>query len=203
MSFVKTGIILLAAAACASAIEPAMSAEQREMVVKLLRESQKETLDLVSSISDEQWKWKPAPNRWSVGECVEHIMLSEGLLRVKMEEALAGAPNPDWQAKTAGKTEFLLKVMAPRQGKAEAPESIQPQSKLTRVEVMAKLAQTRAKTLKFAETTEATMNDHTAEHPFPVFNTLSAYQWLLYIPLHNMRHDKQIQEVMATEGYPK
>ena len=39
-------------------------------------------------------------------------------------------------------------------------------------------------------------------HPFPIFKVLNAYQWLLYIPLHNLRHDQQIAEVKRTPGYP-
>lgn len=30
----------------------------------------------------------------------------------------------------------------------------------------------------------------------PVFNMLNAYQWLLYIPLHNVRHNRQIAEAL-------
>ena len=179
-----------------------MSELQRDQAVKWLHESQKEFMDLVTPLSDEQWKWKPSPERWSVGECAEHIMLSETLLFSKVQDALAHDPNPDWEKKTAGKTDFLLKVMAPRLGKAVAPEPIQPHSIVARAEVMSQFAEVRAKTLEFATTSKAPLNDHTSEHPFPVFNTLSAYQWLIYIPLHNERHDKQIQEVMATPGFP-
>ena len=32
---------------------------------------------------------------------------------------------------------------------------------------------------------------------------LNGYQWLIYAPLHTMRHDKQIAEVKATPEYPK
>jgi hypothetical protein len=32
---------------------------------------------------------------------------------------------------------------------------------------------------------------------------LNAYQWLIYLPLHTERHDKQIAEVKASPGYPK
>jgi hypothetical protein len=46
------------------------------------------------------------------------------------------------------------------------------------------------------------LKQYTVEHPFPVFGTLNAYQWLIYVPLHTMRHDKQIAEVKATAGYP-
>jgi hypothetical protein len=57
--------------------------------------------------------------------------------------------------------------------------------------------------VKFATGTEAALKEHTVEHPFPIFGTLNAYQWLIYVPLHTMRHDKQIAEVKATAGYPK
>lgn len=185
------------------AADHAMTPEERQKTIQLLKDSRQETLSLVESLSDEQWKWKPAPNRWSVAEVTEHIMLAEGSLFSKVQEALANPANPEWETKTKGKTELLLRVMAPRMGKAEAPESIQPASKLSRAEIMRRLADGRAATIKFTEETQASFHDHTAEHAFQFFNTLNAYQWLIYIPLHNQRHDKQIQEVIAAEGFPK
>ena len=137
-----------------------------------------------------------------MGEVAEHILLAEGSLLGKMREALAAPVNPEWEAKTAGKTEFLLKIMAPRLGKAVAPEPIQPNGKLSRAEIMSRFAEARAGTIQFTSETLASMKDHTSEHPFKFFGTLNAYQWLIYVPLHNMRHDKQIQEVMATAGFP-
>ena len=67
---------------------------------------------------------------------------------------------------------------------------------------MKKFAEVRGITLKFVEDTKLPLKEHLAEHPFPIFNPLNAYQWVLYIPLHNMRHDKQIEEVKATPGFP-
>ena len=48
-------------------------------------------------------------------------------------------------------TEFILKVMAPRMGKAQAPEDIQPRGNLTRAEIMSRFAEVRANTLQFAD----------------------------------------------------
>jgi hypothetical protein len=31
---------------------------------------------------------------------------------------------------------------------------------------------------------------------------LHAYHWLLYVPLHTIRHNQQIAEVKAAPGYP-
>jgi uncharacterized damage-inducible protein DinB len=183
--------------------DPHMTAEDRAKVVKLLNDSHKQTLDLLEGLSEEQLKFKPVPEKWSVLEVAEHIYLAEGLLFGSVEKALAEKQNPEWETKTKGKTEFLERVMVSRDRKATAPESIVPSGKLTRDEVIAKLKEFRAKSLKFAEETKLPLKAHTLDHPFPVFNTLNAYQWLIYIPLHNIRHNKQIEEVKSDPNFPK
>lgn len=186
-----------------AAQDPKMTADERAKLVKYLHDSQKQLLDSISGVSEAQWKFKPAPERWSVGEVAEHIYLSEGLLFAQAEAAIAAKPNPDWTEKTKGKTELLERVMVQRVGRAQAPESIVPSGKLTRDELIAKFKEARAKTLIFAETTELPLKAHTTEHPFPIFSTLNAYQWVIYIPLHNIRHNQQIDEVKAHPDYPK
>jgi uncharacterized damage-inducible protein DinB len=168
-----------------------------------LDESYAQTIAAVEKLSDAQWAFKAAPEKWSVGEVVEHIMMAEGLLFAQVEKALAAPVRENWAEKTKGKTEFIERVMVKRQGKAQAPESIVPSGKIPRAELMAKLKEARAKTKKFATETQAELHSHTTDHSFPVFNTLSAYQWLVYIPLHNIRHNQQIEEVKANPNFPK
>jgi hypothetical protein len=186
-----------------AADEGKMTPEEKAKVIKLLVDSQKETLNAIESLSDEQLKFKTAPERWSVAEVAEHILMAEALLFSAMERALATQPNPEWETKTKGKTEFLEKVMVNRQGKAQAPESIVPTGKLSRAELIARLKESRAKTMKFAEETQLPLKAHTFDHPFPVFGTLNGYQWLIYIPLHNIRHNLQIAEVRAAPNFPQ
>jgi hypothetical protein len=187
---------------------PAFSADanilpkERADLIRDLEASRQEFLESVSHLSDAQWRWKSAPERWSVGECAEHIVLSEEMLFGKAQEALKNPPDPDWATKTAGKTEILLSVMAQRKGKATSPEEIRPSGKFTRAEIMRKFSENRERTLKFVKDTNLPLKEHLAPHPFPMFNPLNAYQWVLYIPLHNMRHDKQIAEVKETPGFP-
>ena len=187
----------------ATAPTPKMSDEDRAKALKWLDESYAQTIAAVEKLSDAQWSFKSAPEKWSVGECVEHIMMAEGLLFGQVEKALAAPVPAEWAEKTKGKTEFIERVMVKRQGKAQAPEAIVPSGKIARAELMTKLKEARAKTRKFAVETQAEMNSHTADHIFPVFNTLSAYQWLVYIPLHNLRHNQQIDEVKAHANFPK
>ncbi len=185
------------------AADATITAEERAHAVQLLRDSQKEFLSAVEGLTDAQWTYKSSPERWSVGETAEHIVLAEGLLFSAVQGAVASGPNPDWETKTRGKTEFIEKVMVDRSHKAQAPEQIVPGGKLSRDEVIQRYKDARGKTLKFAEETDVPLKERTLEHPFPVFGTLNAYQWLIYIPLHNMRHDQQIAEVKASPGFPK
>src|ERR1700722_5841793 len=91
------------------AADPHMTKEEREKVVGLLKRSQAEYLSYVEGLSDAQWTFKPGPDRWSVGETAEHIVLAEGLLFGSVEKAVSSPPNPDWEAQTKGKTEFTAR----------------------------------------------------------------------------------------------
>ena len=184
------------------AADPHVTADERAQLLKWLDESRQEFFTAIDGLSDAQWRWKPAPDRWSVGETSEHIVLAEAMLFGFARKAIAAPPNPDWEKQTAGKTEFLVRVMPARQGKAVAPEPIVPREGLTRAQVKERFDKQRIDILDAVNGAGAALKEHTAVHPFPVFGTLNAYQWLVYIPLHTMRHDKQIAEVKTTPGYP-
>src|SRR5262245_63565660 len=88
-----------------SSEDPNMTAEDRAKVIKLLNESHKQTLDLMEGLSEEQLKFKSAPEKWSVLEVAEHILLAEGLLFASVEKDLAVKQNTEWETKTKGTTE--------------------------------------------------------------------------------------------------
>src|SRR5205814_1285125 len=80
-----------------------LTADERAKVINWLEESRKEFLAAIDGVSEEQWKWKSAPNRWSVGETAEHIVLAEAGLFENVQKAMASPANPDWESKTKGK----------------------------------------------------------------------------------------------------
>jgi uncharacterized damage-inducible protein DinB len=186
-----------------TASEPSMTPEERTKAIKLMKDSEAATLEALEKLSDEQLKFKATPEKWSILEVAEHIMLAEGLIFGAVERAIANQTNPEWETKTKGKTEFIEKVIVNRGMKAQAPENIVPSGKLSRAEIIAKYKEARVKTLKFAEETQLPLKSHTLDHPFKIFGTLNAYQWLIYVPLHNMRHNLQIEEVKSNPNFPK
>jgi hypothetical protein len=176
--------------------------DERARAVKLLLDTNKEFFVAVEKLSDAQWSYKPSPFRWSVAEVAEHIMLTEAAIFSVIQRALAGKPNPDWEAKTAGKDQLVERLVAGRVGRVQAPVEIRPSGKMGRDEVMRRFKEGRDKVMGFAEHTSLPLKAHTYDNPFPVFNTLNAYDWLLYIPSHTVRHLKQIAEIKAGAGFP-
>lgn len=185
------------------AAEPRPSAEEKTKAVNLLKESRDEFLKQVEGLTAEQWRFKPAPDRWSIAEVSEHIMRTELGLFGFVKKALADPVNPEWEKKTEGKTAFIEKVMPTPVQRAQAPVEVRPEGKMTREEVLEGFKKGRGQVLELMETTEAPLHAHTADHPFPVFGTLSAYQWICYIPWHTQRHLKQIAGVKADPNFPK
>ena len=187
--------------------QPTLSDEERAQVLELFDQSTDLYLGLLAGVSDRQWSFKPAPDRWSVGECAEHIMRSNELLYGSAKAALANAADPEWHEKTKGKSELLLAVMPNRNpggaGGASAPQEIRPTGEFTRTEIVRRFKELHERARAYVAETEEPLKQHLEQHPFPVFNPLNAYDWILYVPLHTIRHCKQMIEVMETEGYPE
>jgi DinB superfamily len=181
---------------------PHITTEERAQVLRWLEESHNDFFAAIDRLSDGQWNWKPAPERWSVAEIAEHIVLAEALLFNFARKAIGGIPNPCWDEQTNGKTELLIQAMPAREGKATAPEPLVPRERLTRTEVKDRFARKRIDIVEFTNETPLALKEFTLPHPFPAFGTLNAYQWLIYVPLHTLRHNKQIAEVKAATGYP-
>src|SRR5665213_283648 len=77
----KTAAVLLFALAPLMATETgAMSDAERAYLVGQLEQSKKDMLASIDGLSSAQWKFKPAPEVWSVRECAEHIILAEGYI---------------------------------------------------------------------------------------------------------------------------
>ncbi|HEV3331887.1 MAG TPA: DinB family protein [Bryobacteraceae bacterium] len=196
-------VVLLSLLLCAplSAGDARMTPEERTKALNWLEESRKEFLAAIDGVTDQQWRWKPSPDRWSVGEVAEHIVLAEASQFANVKKAISSPANPAWEEKTKGKTETLVAVLAPRLGKAQAPEAIVPKGGMTPAQVKERFERQRVEIARFATETDLPLKQYTIDNPF--FGALNAYQWLIYAPLHTMRHDKQIAEVKATPGYPK
>ena len=193
-------ILVLTIQAPAQTADPKMTKAERAELIELLNQSEKEFLQAVEGLSEQQWSFKPGPDRWSVAECAEHIVLAEALLFDTATTSLTAATDDKWE-ETLRKTDVLRRALPNRSTKVDAPAAIKPRQAMTRQQLMARFKEQRARALAYVQETEAPLKAHTAANPF--FGPLNAHQWLLYIPLHHLRHNLQIAEVKSSSSYPQ
>ena len=193
-------LVLTTGTAAQTAQDLKMTRAERAELIELLNKSEKEFLQAVEGLTEQQWAFKPAPERWSVAEVAEHIVLAEALLFETATKSLTGPSDANWEA-TLAKTDRLRMALPNRSTKVDAPVAIRPQHGLTRPQLMARFKEQRARALAYAQETEAPLKAHTAANPF--FGPLNAHQWLIYIPLHHLRHNQQIAEVKTSPDYPR
>jgi hypothetical protein len=184
-----------------------LTAEEHQELLKLLDESRDLLMSRITGLSDEQWNFKPNADRWSVAECVEHIVRSERALLEYAQGAMEAGPDEEWAEKVKGKTELLRRVMPNRNpggaGGAQAPMEIRPTDNWSRAKAIQEFYTMRGEVVAYCETIEKPIKEYTKEHPFPVFGWLSAHDWLIYVPLHTIRHSRQLIEVQEDPNYPK
>jgi hypothetical protein len=172
----------------------------RDKLVDHLKKTEAAFLKSIDGVSDAQWTWKSAPDRWSVAETAEHITKAEDMLRGMVEGMMKTPAAPDLLAKTRGKEEVILKNIPDRSKKATAPEPLVPKGSFaSRAALIEAFKAARAKTLAIAGGT--TDLRAYAQPGLPV-GEVDAYQFVLFLSAHTERHTKQIDEVKATAGYP-
>ncbi|MFZ0796404.1 MAG: DinB family protein [Terriglobales bacterium] len=197
-------VLALALAGIAQTAAPTtLSSEERENALKSLQSTHDAFLKSIAGLSEKQWRFKPAPDRWSVAEVSEHITVAESsLLGLVQKQIMASPAAPDKRAEAAGKDEMILKMVPDRTHKVQAPEFLKPTNRwATQAELTRAFEDSRKATMDYVRTTNDDLRDHFGPHP--MLGPLDAYQWILLISAHSERHTKQIEEVKADPNFPK
>jgi hypothetical protein len=179
-----------------------IASQDRARLVQYLSATRDQVIVESAKLSDAQWNFKPAPDRWSVGDVVEHLALAEDFLMDTQRKTLSGpAATPEQRAATKGKDDLIVKAIPDRTQKAQAPEPLRPGKRLGgRADVLNAFTERRGKSLAYADKTTDDLRAHVGESPI---GPVDAYQWLLFIGAHTERHLAQIREVKADAQFPK
>lgn len=198
-------LMVLASALPVSALaaQQQLTKEEREFLVRQLKESRAGLMKSVEGMSATQWTWKPAPDRWSASEVAEHLLLTEAMVMgLVNDQVLKSPPQPEMRPVIAYKDGAVRTKLLDRSWKAQAPEPAQPKGAYPDEGVWSKaMNEARASTIKWVKSTKDDLRGHVAPHP--AFGPLDAYQWALVLPYHMQRHTMQIEEVKKAPGYPE
>jgi hypothetical protein len=192
------GLLLMAAATVASAQE--VTQAEKDRALQYLETTKKGVLEATKGLSEAQWNFKPAPDRWSVAQVTEHIAAAEDFLRTLAKEKVMLAPAGE-AGRDASKTDETVMAMVPdRSHKAQAPEPLVPTNRFGSPEGSIKhFVESRATTEDFLRNATG-MRDHVLDSPM---GKLDAYEFVLLVAAHSERHTKQINEVKADPNFPK
>jgi DinB superfamily len=176
-----------------------LAADNGKLVQHLDRTSAK-FLASVHGLSEAQWNYKPAPDKWSVAECAEHIAAAESFIRAAIEKSLAGPAAKKAALKDAVKDDAVTAFVVDRSKSFKAPEPLAPSNRFGSPAAAVQAFETeRAKTTELAKTSTG-LRTHTADHPG--FGPLDAYGWMLFLSAHTERHTLQIEEIKSSDAYP-
>jgi hypothetical protein len=121
-------------------------------------------LSAVERLTDAQWDFRPAADRWSIGLISEHLGLVERGLFGRAERAIEHEPHPDWPSATGGKDSLIGTMLADRDSRRDAPDPVVPTGTVGRSDALRIFRERRARTLAFAEATTAPLKAHTSDH---------------------------------------
>lgn len=180
-----------------------LTKEERDRAVEYLKQTKKDFLAAIAGLSEAQWKFKAAPDRWSIAETAEHIAVTEQTIWDLVSGKIMKSPaTPEKRAEVKGKDETILTVIPDRSRKAQAPERLRPTGKWATEAALTKdFEALRDKEIAYVSETKEDLRSHFEEHPF--LKTMDAYQWLIFNGAHCKRHTAQILEVKADPNYPK
>lgn len=172
----------------------ALSDADRAALVEMLEQGLADTDALVARAEGEAFTTKPAPERWSPAEVLEHIAVVEEALLGMAMAALEAEPDPEGpQLIEAQPVANLTAMVKDRSQRFQAPAEVQPKGGIPRDELVARYHAARERTLDFVRTTDADVVGHTTAGPM---GKMTVHHVLALIAAHNLRHNQQFAEAL-------
>ena len=159
-------------------------------------------------LSTEQLNWKPAPERWSVAQCFDHLITTNSGYLPVIDDVLKGQKRSSvWQKIPFlpgiwGK--LLIKSLDPAQArKIKAPKRFEPaQSDISGAIINDFVAQQRHVMEKMNATANLDLDRIVITSPAAAPVTYSLMDAYRIIVVHERRHFQQAQRVTAASGFP-
>jgi hypothetical protein len=198
-----SGALLLGVLSAVAVKAQDVSQADKDHALAYLESTKKGVMDATKGLSDAQWSFKPAPDRWSIAQVMEHIAAAEDMLRGMTQEQVMKSPAiaPRDVAELKKIDGDVLAQVPDRSQKRQAPEPLKPTNRFgSPAEAEKHFLESRATTEQFLKTTPD-LRAHAIDSPMGV--KLDGYEWVLLIAAHSERHTKQMLEVKADPGFPK
>jgi len=174
---------------------------EREFLLRYLAASRERLVEIVVGLSKEQQRFRPAADRWSVADCVEHVSIVEKAVLKRIQVLVLDPPQPPAQPEGTPDDVVLSRVPS-RSTRRTAPPEARPARRWTDFDALLRQFEAaRERSLRFVAVTQGDLRSHYFAHPY--LGELDCYQWLLFLGAHAERHARQAEEVTADPDFPR
>ncbi len=165
---------------------------------------------MVEGLSQEQFNWRPNPKRWSIGECLGHLVLSGEKFMPRIEKAIQEGRQKGKTGTGPFKHGFMGNMMVKMSGDATLPPKRRFKAPgFARPAATEPLDDTVRRFFSLQDRFEAAVKDSNgldlgavkAPSPMPVMK-FSLGQWLAMTSGHQLRHVWQAEQVRKDGGFP-
>jgi hypothetical protein len=179
-----------------------MEKAEREFLLLYLAQSRERLLETVEGLNEQQQRFRPAGDRWSVAECVEHVSIVEQGVLKKIQALVLAPLDPQTERRASVTDDVILARVPNRSSRVTAPPETLPGGRWTDfAELLRQFEAARERSLRFAAVTQGDLRGHCFAHPY--LGDLDCYQWLLFLGAHSERHARQAEEVIADPNFPR
>jgi hypothetical protein len=173
-----------------------------------LEEAARLAQEVFGGLDGRQLNWRPDAVQWSVGQCFEHLILSNRLMRTAANEALEPARRPTFWQRMPGVPRVLGRLLI----RSQAPESLRkftaaPNAEPARSDIPADIIrqfieQTQSDLTWIRGLDEARAARQVMTSPFMKLFVYSVLDGCRVIVAHDHRHIEQARRVTLASGFP-
>jgi uncharacterized damage-inducible protein DinB len=168
-------------------------------LTEYLTQQRRAVLTAAAAAPTALWTERPAPDRWSVSQILEHLNRVErgaaGVLSKRIARAReAGHPPETETSSVLGSLDRF--AVSDRDRRLVAPELVDPAENPDAETMQQRLAESRAALFAAIERGDGLALGE-IRHTHLRFGELNLYEWILFVGEHEKRHASQIVEVAA------
>ena len=165
----------------------------------LLEASRVELEAAVDTVPEGRRRERPAPDRWSVAEILEHLGLVEKRFTGVVAKAIANAREAGLGQETSARTPFPQQHahrLLDRSERRQAPDVVKPSGSMDVASAWNALAHADTGLRDAVMAADGlALSAVTADHH--IWGPLNVYQWVELAAGHERRHANQIREIAA------
>ena len=151
-------------------------------------------LTAADAVAPDGWKTRPSEGKWSAAELVAHLIMVEQAVVRKADRI---RQHPPKRVSWLQRIHIPMALVESRWIRRKSPVPVEPEMLGDKAVMLAELRTVRERSVAFLEETRSrNLGEYCWAHP--ALGTLNTYEWMQFIASHEVRHTKQMCEIVAS-----